>query len=256
MTIEDTVITGWDLQSLRATTFHPLGSSPIEDAQLWDDVVGERPLTVDSRPREGFARHVGELGDHQLMMVARADRIDWVLQPVPAPPSQPTATPPTFGSESTALRSFQGLVGKWLAMESCPEITRLAFGAVMFSPVEDMESGLSELLEYTPLASVYSPECEDFLYQINRPRYAQAVQDVKINRLTKWSIMQFELISMEIAPGSQHIATTSSGLARRLEVDINTSTSIEPIVPKEGSATLFEELVRLGLEIAKEGDIE
>ena len=81
MTTSEFTISGWEVESFRATTFHPLDSRIFERASLWQDVVGTSPQSIDSRPREGVSQHAGELDDRQLVLIARNDRADWILRP-------------------------------------------------------------------------------------------------------------------------------------------------------------------------------
>ena len=88
MATNEFTINGWEVESFRATTFHPLDSRIFERASLWQDVVGTSPQSIDSRPREGVSQHAGELDDRQLVLaLARNDRVDWILRTPPEPPA-------------------------------------------------------------------------------------------------------------------------------------------------------------------------
>ena len=252
MTTSEFTISGWEVESFRATTFHPLDSRIFERASLWQDVVGTSPQSIDSRPREGVSQHAGELDDRQLVLTARNDRTDWILRPPPEPPAPPSELP-TLGDAPAAFESFRRVVGAWL--KQSPHVDRLAFGAVLFSEVPDVRTAHSELAEYVKFsADAFTPGCADFLYQINRPTQSDLAPDVVINRLMRWSVMRIETISIALGPEPGRVEDTSSHIVRRLEVDINTRPDSGTHIPQAESGRLFDELAVLGHRVANEGD--
>ena len=254
MATNEFTINGWEVESFRATTFHPLDSRIFERASLWQDVVGTSPQSIDSRPREGVSQHAGELDDRQLVLIARNDRVDWILRPPPEPPAPPPELP-ALDDAPAAFASFRRVVGAWL--EQSPHVDRLAFGAPFFSQVPDVSTAHMELSEYIKFsADAFTPGCADFLYQINRPTYSDLAPDVVINRLVRWSVMRIETISIALGPERGHVEDTSSRIVRRLEVDINTQPGSETHVPQDDAGRLFDELAVLGRRIANEGDVE
>ena len=252
MATNEFTINGWEVESFRATTFHPIESRILEEANLWQDIVGATPESVDSRPREGLSQHVGELDDWQLVLIARNDRADWILRAPPEPPVPPSELP-ALGDASAAFESFRRVVGAWL--KQSPHVDRLAFGAVLFSEVPDVSTAHSELAEYVKFsADAFTPGCADFLYQINRPTQSDLAPDVVINRLMRWSVMRIETISIALGPGPGRVEDTSSRIVRRLEIDINTRPDSGTYMPQAESGGLFDELAVLGHRVANEGD--
>ena len=121
--------------------------------------------------------------------------------------------------------------------------------------VEDADSGFKTIEEYTPLSDLHSPAVTDLLYQVNRPRESQVVPDMQINRLTKWSVIRYGVMSIVIGPAEQEIESSSAALAARLEMDINTAAVAIVQSDRIGLTNMiFGELMRLGAEIAREGD--
>ena len=49
----------WDVESLRVSIFHPVALSTSVRTGLWEKVTGDRPESIDSRPREGVTRESG-----------------------------------------------------------------------------------------------------------------------------------------------------------------------------------------------------
>ena len=254
MTTSEFTISGWEVETFRATTFHPLDSRIFERASLWQDVVGTSPQSIDSRPREGVSQHAGELDDRQLVLTARNDRADWILRPPPAPPTPPPE-PLTLGDSATAFDSFRKVVSAWL--DRSPHVDRLAFGAAFLSQVPDVRTAHSELSNHISFsADLFTPDCADFLYQINRPRTSELVSEVVINRLARWSVMRIEVISIALSPEQNRVEGTSSRIVRRLELDINTRPGSGTTIPQGDTNRLFDELAGLGRELANEGDIQ
>lgn len=245
---------GWQVESLRATTFHALREYYIDSTNWWETVVENKPDQVVTRPKEGLVQQSGIFQGRQLVLISRPDRIDWNLQGIVSPSSEPVQEFPTLGPISESLDSFSKIVAKWLIIS--PDVTRLAFGAVLSKRAEDLASAYKELSVLLPSIELHAVDAPDFLFQINRPRLSTTSRAIKINRLNKWSVMQEGTISIGIGPGSRPTLASRSGrLACRLELDINTSAqSLDPI-PQNETKELFTELVDLGIEIAEKGDI-
>ena len=253
MTTVEFAIGEWEVGQFRATTFHLPGSDLLDRTGLWQEVVGTSPESIDSRPRERLMRQVGSLGDSQLLLIVRSDRVDWILQPLVGPQNQPPEVLPTLGSDRDSLVRFQRVVESWLVQS--PPVTRLAFGSVLVFGVADLRAGYLQLSNYLPKLELDKEEGIDFLFQINRPRMSKVVPNVKINRLTKWSIMQVGAISINIGTSAvPTLGATPLSLARRLELDINTAPESTNEVSRTQAHSLFREFMTLGSEVATKGD--
>lgn len=207
-----------------------------------------------TRPREGIIQQSGIFEGRQLVLIGRHDRIDWILQGMVALPGEQVLGPPTLGPLQNVLELFHKVVAPWLAVS--PQVTRLAFGAVLVKRVDDVASAyhtLSQLLPNVGLAGTDSP---DFLYQVNRPRTSQLPIGIRINRLSKWSIIQGGTISIGIGPGATPtVASGSPQASCRLDLDINTLANSSDLIAQDQAQPLFIELVEIGTEIAAKGDI-
>ena len=244
----------WQVEILRATTFHVRGSYTLESTNWWEAVIEDKPEQVVTRPREGIVQQSGAFEGRQLVFIGRPDRIDWNLLGVVGLPGEPMQGFPTLGPLSDALGSFRKVAEKWLIVS--PELTRLAFGAVLSRRVADLASAYQELSRLLPKVELDSTDSPDFLYQINRPRTSKSPIGIRINRLSKWSVIQGGTISIGIGPGvGPMLASGSPHLACRLELDINTAADSFNPIPRNARQVLFMELVELGSEIADQGDI-
>ena len=244
----------WQVENLRATTFHAPGESIATSTSTWESIVGEQPEQVLTRPREGIIQQSGTFEGKPLLLIGRLDRVDWILRGVIGPPVEPLPGPPTLGPLPVAMESFTRIAREWLSVS--PTATRLAFGAALFIRVNDLASAYSELSRFLPNANLWGTDSPDFLFQVNRPRISKLPTLVRINRLAKWSVMQSGTISIGIGSGGGPMpASASSELACRLELDINTAAESVGPIPPDQTRPLFEELVALGREIADSGDI-
>jgi hypothetical protein len=186
------------------------------------------------------------------------ERIDWLLAPLIEPSEEAgeelPPTPPSAGPFTEALSSFLKLAIQWL--QGCPPVTRLAFGAILFQPTVDRRAGHVQLSKYLHSIDL-DPDTSDFFYQINRPRNSTSgISGLRINRLTKWSVIMFQHFSVTL--GKATITTagyTTQEAACRVELDINTAPDFPDVLPHETLPKIFQELVDLGQEITAKGDI-
>ena len=147
-------------------------------------------------------------------------------------------------------------MNRWLTLDSCPEIQRVAFGAVLLSPVDSKVSGYRQLAAYLPSVTIDPEHSTDLLYQINRPREsATGIPDLKINRLSKWSVAQISTAGLVLEPTRiLYHDVPQAYLACRLELDINTAAERREPLPRETVSNVWQELLNLGMEIVIDGD--
>jgi len=244
----------WEAERLRATAFILPGADVSGMPSWWAKAVGEEPDEVLTRPRAGQMQQVGAFEGKRLALVAQPGRVDWNLLATMGTPDESVAGLLTLGPFSATLGPFLNVVRRWLGV--CPPVRRLAFGSVLVRPVADLQTGYTELSQFLPKFVLDQTDSSDFLYQINRPRMSTSGIELKLNRLTKWSVMQAGFI--EVAVGGAVGASLASGplqFACRLELDISTAAESTGEIPKDKIRSVFEELVGLGCEIAVQGDI-
>ena len=110
-----------------------------------------------------------------------------------------------------------------------------------------------------PAIDLHGSDVSDFLYRINRRRASETDSNLTINRLTKWSIVQHESLTIDLIEGG--IASLKRGRpvpSCSLELDINTHPTIDvaTIVEDGRLPELLDELCRWGVEIANRGDCQ
>ncbi len=247
-------IAAWDTESLRLTAF-PIPTSPIEDVGWWESLMGEPPEVEAVRPREGGKRTEGAFEQGKLVIQTSPARID--LQMIPSlGEGAPSAGFLTIGNFEQILERFTEVINRWLNLDSCPDIQRIAFGAVLLSPVDSRVSGYRQLEAYLPSLTIDLEHSADLFYQINRPRdSATGIPNLKINRLSKWSVAQISTGGLVIQPTRILYHDMRQGpLACRLELDVSTDAERGEPLPREVVPNVWQELLNLGREIVVDGD--
>lgn len=254
MTVEQSdsdTLTRWETESLRLTAFVTEGTTIDGNRRWWAETVGYEPDEILARPSVGQYQQVGDFHGQRLVWATKGDRID--LQLV-FNPSQMEAFEDrllTIGFFEELIDPFREVARQLLAIS--PPIVRLAFGGVLILPVPGVDAGYSDINRRVPYVRI--PEgSSDFRFQINIPQDSTiGIESMRINRLTKWSVMRAEVLGIVFRAGSP---TTSSGrpigYGERLEIDINTQENVREI-PSDKVSDVFNELVDLGIEISRNG---
>jgi hypothetical protein len=248
-------IEAWETESLRFTAF-PIPASPIEDVSWWQSLVGQPPEVEVTRPREGGIRAEGAFEAGRLILETLPFRID--LRLIPSPELSAAASGfATIGKFTEILAPFAQVTNRWLSLDSCPEIQRIAFGAVLFASVDSKESGYRQLAAYLPGVDIDPEHSIDFLYQINRPRESTTeISNLTINRLTKWSVALIFGGDFFVEPTQiSYHETPQKHIACRLELDISTTVGGREPLPRDRIPSILSEFMDVAKEIVIEGDI-
>ena len=244
-----TELDAWQAEILRLTMFRNPGDLSGRSVR-WESIGGTEPEMQSSKPKQGERLESGPFEGGKLLLQVQPDRIDWLYVPDRAKESE-TEPPESF---LASIDRFSKPMNRWL--HDYPSAPRIAFGAVLNLPVKDREEGYSRISEFLPF-SVDAEASSDFLYQINRFRESKTIQGLRINRLSKWSV---GILMMQMV----HFSTPDRGVTLfpegdrhrcRIELDINTQPGFPEVISGDGLPALFAELVHLGKEIVREGDI-
>ena len=245
----------WQVEHLRLTAF-PDSTMKIPVINWWEKLTGQQPESRTFRPKSDELLEEGAFETGVLALHIQPFRIDWRLTRA-NPKGIPDEEIPMIGEFPMVLESFLNLMQKWLQDES-PQLGRLAFGAVLFLPVENHQAGYERLSAYLPNIKLDSEASSDFLYQINRPRNSNIdIPGLRVNRLSKWSIFSFVRTLMEsnIRTSRSEQLSHPGAFACRLELDINTTADFNNMLPREKLLTIFKELIEFGKEIIERGDV-
>ena len=244
----------WQIERLRFTAF----IRPEADTQSyksWIDLLGEEPDKLSFSKKENLLQAEGIFNNGKLISQVQPNRFDWHFSFLEAEEeievkNEETAKilqEPQFRTvgplKEEIINPFKKLIFFWL--EGSEQIIRLAFGAVLLCRVKDQTAGYKKIDLFLPKICL-DVESRDFLYQINRRRPSRTkISSLDINRLSKWSVARL-LHTQKATLGSS---------ACRLELDINTIQEFVGTLPVDKLSEIFQELIDLGVEIAKEGDI-
>ena len=244
----------WQTELLRSTVFVP-DSVNLLNMKFWEELMGSPPEEAHSRPRQQSFREQGPFLQGLLIVEANRNRIDWKLQRHPN--KEYDNLMPTLGLYDALGNEFHQLMARWLPL--CPSTNRLAFGAVLLLPADTVPEACNMLSTFLPAVKIDCENTTDFLYRINRRRNSNCdIQALEINRVSTWSIANVSGINIELGLGNQplqKIVKLTDDTICRLELDINTAPEFDNEIPAAIVPAIFDELGKLGNEIASQGDI-
>ena len=247
-------LSSWQVESLRMTAFPSPAAQVAAEPTWWTDLVGESSEKQIVQPKQKVRREEGSYEGGKLILTTQPVRIDWVYVAVDELEGG-QGEPPTIGAFPDVLSVFSQLMLHWLERGACPPVHRLAFGAVLLQLIEDQQVGYRQMTAYLPSLSLNLEGASDFAYQINRPRSSTSgIVGLRINRLSKWAAPIWTMAEIPVTPEAG-LLVRQRGAVCRLELDINTTPDFPGELPREYLPRIFEELVNLGQEIAREGDI-
>lgn len=242
----------WRAEMMRLTAFpasrpQPTGAAHGAD-RWWAGLFGAAPERSTRDLTSGVTQVQGTVDD--AVMVAVENPVSFDLKRLASDPAQPPVEVEAMPQFSEVVGGFEELVGSWLALDDCPSLRRLAFGATLLFPVANAENGYITLNRYLPQVEI-DPRSSDFLYQINRVRQSSAIPGLSLNRLARWTVR----VVQSLAFSSDGAAVSGSPtFACQLELDVNTDPSTQ-LLPRDPLRPLFSELVKLADEIALQGDL-
>jgi len=248
----------WNAESLRLTVF-PSPTFQLKDEGWWRKLTGSDPESQTARPHRGELVVAGPFEGNALTLNVQPGRIDWILGPDTSKDPSPSDGVYAIGLFDDKIGVFADLVSGWLT--ECPPTSRIAFGGVLLEVVENRQRGYRRIAEYLHAVKIDPDGSEDFFYQINRPRSSHVVKNMRLNRLSKWSVAAFQAVSiaMMMQQASQPPLTYTQGAqpvsACRLELDLSTEAGRQDVLSHDCLRPALGELISLGAEIAKLGDV-
>lgn len=249
-------ISDWQVGTLRLTTFLTDSLRSLETT-WWSDILDVQAENMNQQTREGLRQEGGSFKRGELLLAVKLDRVDWhYIAKVDNVMNEEGF--PTISDFPSSLEDFLPLMRQWLKLENCPSIGRMAFGAVLLSPVESLHNGYVKLLTHLPKFDLDPDSTQDFLYQVNRWRKSElGIPHLQVNRLSKWSVP--DLVNIRFRTSKSSPKPTNLGdshhFACRLDLDINTTQEFPDTLPQERLYDILDELVNFGKEIAEKGDV-
>lgn len=244
-------IGAWLAQVLRSTAFY-CQTQEFDLSGWWAKLTGSSPEKETNQIKTASRIVEGAYGNHKLILHKNPLVIEIRFQPNEVTPYYLDDIP-VVGRFEEEYEKFSAMVKKLFNLEGFPLIKRVAFGAVLNLSVTDYNLALEQLAPYIKTVKIDPTNSRDFLYQINRRRHFRVgSSDSFVNRLSKWSVVSYQTVTA----GSQSAITSEPRQACQLELDINTSQDIKSALPSDELVTLFDELVKMGIEIISHGDIQ
>jgi len=155
----------------------------------------------------------------------------------------------SVGEFENSLITFRKIVDTWITQLPVKSFKRIAFGTELAKNVESSEEGykyLSQMLPY-PLDSRTS---SDFQLQINnRTKIKVNDNEFKINRLSVWNVINLDL---RLSSNKNDNFNYPRTYYTHLILDINTEDQSKNI-EKNDTKIIFDDLIKLGVEISKKG---
>lgn len=247
----------WQVEGVRFTAF-PLETYKISEYKWWESLCGEPPESRVINPRNGTIHEEGKFENGIFTVDVLPFRLDYKYSVPNRPPEGDRLS--MLGNFDNVIERFKIYVNKLINLDKIPDIQRLAFGALLFQQVASKKVGYEILSKYLTF-KIEADKVSDLLFQINRPRYSLLETTLLLNRLTKWSVGAIDLVALELSRSGKNtivksFSTTNLIYAVRLELDMNTSPEYQGPFKKKEILPIFEELIDLGKEISREGDIE
>jgi hypothetical protein len=244
----------WQVRNLRVTAFPGPSAQFNQEPNWWAELMGEPPETSLRQSRREILEQEDHLENGRLSLTVQPNRINWLFSAII---DEEEIAVPIIGPFEETLGIFLPLMERWLQLDTCPPLSRIAFGTILLFPVDSQQIGYQQLNELLPSITLDPEEdVSDFSYQINRPRNTiTQVEDLRINRLSKWQVSTIRYASLIVGQTSTRESSAQALSACRLELDINTHQDFNSEFRSEHLLIVFNELVDLGREIARQGDV-
>lgn len=162
-------------------------------------------------------------------------------------------SPPSFnvlGTFDEFMEEYNGLFVDWLNLGEIPEVSRIAWGAILLNEVTDHKVGLEQLSRYLPL-TINTDITKEFNLEVNLPQSSSVIEDLPLNVISKWKILQAQLGLIGAESGSQ--MNFPDIFANRLELDINTDKEKSDELDKTKLVEILVELISYGKELQTKG---
>lgn len=252
MTSEIENIPSWLVEQYRVTAFFETQKDHLADS--WSKLFGATPEKITQHPRGGFIRYEGMADNTKVIGTQGSNRLDWFFLNLHSSEIDISSLP-SFATTANEIREKAKLT---IPSPKESSFFRLAIGEVLLIPVQDRVSGYRELQKFLSCLRLDPEGSSDLIYQINRPKILSLNgSDIRINRISKWSVMKRQEVQMQFTPGMNippQLLPDSDCMAIRLEIDINTHPEDGEKVKSLDPLEIMNELERAGNEIAIYGD--
>lgn len=243
----------WTVETARIVAF-PVAEGRRYGESWFRTVAGEKPAEKKSLRDQGLELEVGGFLNGQLVLESRPGRFQFHYRPSLGE----TVDIPTLGTIQDVWEPFHEKTSSFVHSSEFPPVRRVGFGSVCLKLVKDKEEAHGYLSGLLPDVGIRWEGCEDFLFQINRPRSITTDRgELRINRLCKWRVLLLRRISVttDLTEGGTSVARPSPHLVLRLELDINSDQNNTSAFASDRAAAIIETCMEMAQEIAQSGDV-
>lgn len=244
MTLPD--ITSWKLEVLRLTVFLADQLSDNECGK-WKRLTGQDPESVTTRPQTGEYVEDGVFQSCRLSYSANMlgpFRIDWIMYPQ----VNEASAYQSIGGYIEETKRFFDIFEQWIKND-CPPAIRLAYGVNMFHEVPNKKLGYETLANCLPHINFDIDNWSDFLFQVNNLSTSKTVDNLKLNRISRWMTSRSQRITM--SPSG--LQSLNDNYACRAEFDLSTSEENKSVFTSANMIALFTELKNIADQYAAHG---
>jgi hypothetical protein len=240
----------WTCETIRLSLF---SSEAVRlSADDWKRLTGQNEP---EQEQKGSGRHVfaSALIGGQLSLGAIANRCDCILSPI-TQAEMSEGYIPSIGQWPSALEHFQMLTEPFLEKLPFP-VTRMAFAPVLVHPAKDRLEAYKTLISLVKSIKQPRENMHDLLFRVNWPKNSTAENGLTLNRITTWSVQQYQL-QLFVPDGNSPVTFVNElTYALRLELDHNTDQKHVTAFDAARIVPIYRELTNLALQNAVEGEV-
>jgi hypothetical protein len=241
----------WATETLRLSLF----SSDTMRTTLadWTKLTGQdEPETVQNVAARRSM--IGEFQGGVLNVIAVGPRVDCILLSKAPTETIEEGYVPTVGAWPAACMEFQKATFDWLAGIEQP-IFRIAFGGTILAKCQTPKDAYKQLLILLRSVRGDPDKMRDLNFRVNWPINSGAVENLTLNRITSWSVLQIQLQLMTQTGAKTVVSDTPVTSVIRFEFDHNTDADRNLPFDRKALAPIYNELVALALENAEKGEV-
>jgi hypothetical protein len=236
----------WSALNLELIAF-PLDPAPNATQEWWRDLAGSDCQSVRKRHER---IDTGDYNGVVLRAVCDLTRIQWGLG-AHFKLDDSAQSAPNLGPYQQTVEWFSPLMERWLN-DACPPVKRLAFVGKLAQWTPNMETATRLIGQIIPTLPV-DAEAIDVQFRINRRRTSTVHPGLIMNRVATWNPLKIE-VETEAVDSGRGFKDAFCGCM--LTIDMNTDADRVGELPKSALVPLWRELVALGTEIARRGDVK
>lgn len=242
----------WKSRLLRLTAFTSTFNANNKKTDDWWKAISDEDPSINIQPKTGEKTYETDFKEGTLRLNILPIKTDIIYKVKEDFSFGEMPRIETLGDANKSIDLFEKVSRSWLKLnKNLPDIYRLAYGAVLISPVENHEEGYKRLSRLLPF-EIDSKSYSNFTLQINKPTFSKIENKLKINRLTKWGNLKLN-VEMGRSGSPEIVHTFPDVYTTQLELDINTDRDHRDTFSKTKLVKLFSELISNGQEISSRG---